>query len=83
MVNAFRYVVDDRLYTAFSQLLRLQNGKKVFEINCPDFVDNGFEIIETGMYGSPYQPTEPNFLDPFSQTLTQWFSDFKLLSDEQ
>lgn len=81
MVNAFRYVVDDRLYTAFSQFLRLENGRKIFGITCPDFGDNGFEIIETGVQGTPYQPTETNCLNPFSQTVVQWFSDFKLLSD--
>lgn len=81
MVNAFRYVVDDNLYTAFARLLRMQNGRKVFEIICPDFSDNSFEVIETGVCGAPYQPTDSNFLNPFSQTLTQWFSDFKLLSE--
>ena len=81
MVNAFRYVVDDQLYTAYSQLLRLQDGRKVFGISCPDFNDNNFEIIETGVHESPYQPTESNYLNPFSKTLIQWFSDFKLLSD--
>ena len=81
MGNAFRYVVDDQLYYAYSQLLRVQNGRKVFGITCPDCSDNNFEIIETGLQGSPYQPTESNYLNPFSKTLIQWFSDFKLLSD--
>jgi hypothetical protein len=81
MEDAFRYVVDNKLYTAFARLSRLQNGRKVFEIICPDFSENGFEVIETGVYGAPYQPMESNYLNPFSQTLTLWFSDYKLLSE--
>jgi hypothetical protein len=81
MVNEFRYVVDDNLYTAFTRLLRLQNGRKVFEIICPDFSENSFEVIETGISGAPYKPTESNNINPFSQTLIQWFSDYKLLSE--
>jgi len=81
MVNAFRYVMNGKLYTALAQPLRLQNGKKVFGIICPDFTDKGFEIIETGVSGLRYQPTETNCSNPFSQILTQWFSDYKLLSE--
>jgi hypothetical protein len=81
MVNAFRYVVDDNLYTAFSQLLRLQNGRKVFGINCPDFSENCFEIIETDLPGAAYQPIQSDYLSPFSKTIIQWFSDYKLLSE--
>jgi len=81
MVNAFRYVVDDNLYTAYSEFLRLQNNRKVFGITCPDFSENNFEIIETGIHEAPYQPTQSIYLNPFSQIITQWFSDFKLLSE--
>jgi hypothetical protein len=81
MVNAFRYVVEDNLYTAYSELLRLQNGREVFEIICPDFNDKRLLIIETGIPGAPYQPAESIYINPFSEIITQWFSDYKLLSE--
>lgn len=81
MVNAFRYVIDNNLYTAYSQFLRLQDNRKVFGITCPDFGEKNFEIIESGLPGEPYQPAESFVIDPFSRILTQWFSDYKLLSE--
>ena len=80
MVNAFRYVLDGNLYTAFSEFVRLENGQKVFEITCPDFSDAIFEFVETGVHELPYRPKKSNCFDPFSQILVQWFSDFRLLS---
>ncbi len=81
MINAFRYVIDNNLYTAYSQLLRLQNDRKVFGITCPDFGEKNFEIIETGNPGEPYLPAESFVIDTFAKILTQWFSDYKLLSE--
>ena len=81
MVNAFRYVFDGNLYTAFSEPAGLENGRKVFIITCPDFKDKVFEFVETGVNEARYQPKEANCLTPFSQMLLQWFSDFKLHSN--
>ena len=81
MASPFRYVYDDNLYLGFSTEMPLENGKKVFGIICPDFIDNYFEVIETGNPKSPYLPKALNLFNPFSQSVIPWFSDFKLLFD--
>ena len=81
MLSTFRYVFEDNLYMALSQVLPLENGKKVFKIICPDFIDKNFEVIETGNQYSPYEPKSSNYNNPFSQTIIEWFSDSKLIFD--
>ena len=81
MASPFRYVFDDNLYIGFSEPMPLENGKKVFGIVCPDFIDNYFEVIETGNPKFPYLTKETNLFNPFSQSVLTWFSDFKLLFD--
>jgi hypothetical protein len=81
MANPFRYVIDNTLYIGFSQPMPLDDGRKVFGITCPDFVDNYFEVIETGNHSSPYLPRTSFYINPFSQKVLEWFSDYKLLFD--
>jgi hypothetical protein len=81
MASPFRYVFDDNLYLGFSEPMPLENGKKVFGIICPDFIDNYFEVIETGNPKSRYLPRATNCFDPFTQKVIEWFSDNKLLFD--
>ena len=79
MTNPFRYVIGDILYTGFSQPLSLHHGRKVFGIVCPDFVDNYFEVIETGDRILPYLPRASCYINPFSQKVLEWFCDHKLI----
>ena len=79
MLNTFRYVFDDNLYMGLSQAMPNENGKKVFEIICPDFNNKYFEVIETGNHCSPYELKASDCVNPFSQTVIGWFSDSRLL----
>jgi hypothetical protein len=79
MAHPFRYVYEDCLYLGFSQAMPLDDGRKVFGITCPDFVENYFEIIETGNPNSPYLPKTINYFNPFSEVVITWFNDDKLL----
>jgi hypothetical protein len=81
MASPFRYVFEDCLYLGFSQAMPLDDGKKFFGITCPDFVENYFEVVETGDKSSPYLPKSPVYFNPFSQAVIEWFSDHKLLWD--
>jgi len=79
MLNTFRYVFDHNLYMGLSKDMPHENGKKVFEIICPDFNNKDFEVIETGDQDSPYELKASNCANPFSQTVIGWFSDSRLL----
>jgi hypothetical protein len=79
MADYFRYVFEDNLYTGISKSLALENGRKVYGITCPDFNDSYFEVVETGNHSSPYLPRPFLYLNPFSQQVLGWFSDYKLL----
>jgi hypothetical protein len=79
MLDPFRYVFEDSLYFGFSEVIKLEAGRKVFGIICPDF-NNYFEIIETGNQRSPYQPRVSQ-LNPFSEKVLEWFCDHQIIYD--
>jgi len=79
MADYFRYVFEDNLYTGVSQSMALENGRKVYGITCPDFIDSYFEVVETGNRSLPYHPRSAYCFNPFSQKVLEWFSDFRLL----
>jgi hypothetical protein len=86
MDGFFHYVYDSRLFVAFRQMIRQEDGRRIYRITYPQHAHQYgayVDILETRNPDYPWvRLSDKPFDNGFFRSLIEWFSDHMLLTGE-